>query len=96
MRTAMNKLKALFDFLRMPDDRFVSRQTAIHDKLLGNPAFPNPPVDLAAFLAAITTFAASWSLRLMVLNRQERSRTNNAKDWSKWSAPGPLRRSGFE
>ena len=59
MRTAIKKLKALFDFLRMPDDSFVSRLTAIHDKLLGNPAFPNPPVDLAAFLAAITTFAAS-------------------------------------
>jgi hypothetical protein len=59
MRTAMKKLKALFDFLRMPDDSFVLRLTAIHDKLLDNPAFPNPPVDLAAFLAAITTFAAS-------------------------------------
>ena len=53
------KLKALFDFLRLPDNAFVSRLTAIHDKLLGNPAFPNPPVDLTAFLAAVTTFAAS-------------------------------------
>jgi hypothetical protein len=54
----MKKLKALFDFLRLPDDSFVSRLTSIHDKMLGNTAFPNSPVDLAAFLAAITTFAA--------------------------------------
>ncbi len=59
MKTAIKKLKALFDFLRLPDDSFVSRLTAIHDKLLGNTAFPNPPVDLATFLAAITPFAAS-------------------------------------
>ena len=60
----IKKLKALFDFLRMPDDGFVSRLTAIHDKLLGNTAFPNPPIDLAAFLAAITAFAASVVLAL--------------------------------
>jgi hypothetical protein len=59
MTTAIKKLKPLFDFLCLPDDSFVSRLTLIHDKLLGNTAFPNPPVDLAAFLAAITTFAAS-------------------------------------
>ena len=59
MKTIVKKLKALFDFLRLPDDAFVSRLAAIHDKMLGNPAFPNPPVDLATFLAAITTFAAS-------------------------------------
>jgi hypothetical protein len=64
MRTAIKKLKALFDFLRLPDDSFVSRLTAIHDKLLGNTAFPNPPVDLATFLAAITSFAASVVLAL--------------------------------
>jgi hypothetical protein len=40
-------------------DAFVSRLTAIHDKMHGNTAFPNPPVDMAAFMTAITTFAAS-------------------------------------
>src|SRR5262249_22617988 len=59
MKTAVKKLKALFDFLRLPSDGFVSRLTQIHDKMNGNAAFPNPPVDMAAFLAAITTFAAS-------------------------------------
>ena len=57
--TKPKKLKALFDFLPLPADGFVSRLTAIHDKLLGNTAFPNPPVDLAVFLTAITTFAAA-------------------------------------
>jgi len=62
--TVVKKLKALFDFLRMPDDGFVSRLTATHDKMLGNTSFPNPPVDLAAFLTAITTFASSVVLAL--------------------------------
>ena len=57
--TKPKKLKALFDFLPLPADAFVSRLTAIHDKMHGNTAFPNPPVDMAAFMTAITTFAAS-------------------------------------
>src|SRR6266699_2065607 len=59
MTKFIKKLKALFDFLPLPADAFVSRLTAIHGKMLGNPAFSNPPMDLAAFLAAITTFSAS-------------------------------------
>jgi hypothetical protein len=55
----VKKLKVLFDFLRLPSDAFVSRLTQIHDKMAGNPAFPNPPVDLAAFLTAISTFSTS-------------------------------------
>src|SRR5207244_12573013 len=46
-------------FFPLPSDAFVSRLTAIHDKMHGNTAFPNPPVDMAAFMTAITTFAAS-------------------------------------
>ena len=57
--TKAKKLKAMFDFLPLPADGFVSRLTAIHDKMFGNAAFPNPPVDLAVFMTAITTFAAS-------------------------------------
>src|SRR5215469_651965 len=59
MATAVKKLKALFDFLGLPSDTFVSRLTQIHDKVVGNSAFPNPPVDLATFLGAIVTFSAS-------------------------------------
>ena len=57
--TKPKKLIAVFDFLTLPADGFVSRLTAIHDKMFGNAAFPNPPVDLAVFMTAITTFAAS-------------------------------------
>src|SRR5207237_9547089 len=59
MTTIVKKLKVLFDFLRLPSDGLVSRLTQIHDKMAGNPAFSNPPVDLAAFLTAISTFSAS-------------------------------------
>ena len=57
--TKPKKLMAVFDFLPLPADGFVSRLTAIHDKMFGNAAFTNPPVDLAVFMTAITTFAAS-------------------------------------
>jgi Fibronectin type III domain len=59
MVTIVKKLKVLFTFLRLPSDGLVSRLTQIHDKMAGNAAFPNPPVDMAVFLTAITTFAAS-------------------------------------
>src|SRR5215471_3349432 len=59
MNIIKRKLKALFDFLRLPDGAFTSRVTAIHDALVGNGAFPNPPVDLAVFQAAISGYAAA-------------------------------------
>src|SRR5215471_18405281 len=60
MKTLKRKLKALFDFLHLPDgDVFVSRLTAIAEALTGNAAFPNPPVDLAAFKTAISNYAAA-------------------------------------
>ena len=59
MTTKVKKLKAFFDFLRVPDDTFVSRLTAIHDKMFGNAAFPNPPVDLTVFKTGITNYAAA-------------------------------------
>jgi hypothetical protein len=59
MTITVKKLRALFDFLGLPSDSFVSRLIQIHDKMLGNPAFPNSPVDLAVFLAAITNFSTS-------------------------------------
>jgi hypothetical protein len=57
--TKVKKLIALFSFLRLPDDSFVSRLTAIHDAMLGNTAYPAPPIDLATFKTAITNYAAS-------------------------------------
>src|SRR5207244_6717872 len=59
MTSIVKKLKVLFDFLRLPSDGLVSRLTQIHDKMAGNPAFPNTPIDLAVFLTAISTFSAS-------------------------------------
>src|SRR5437016_711852 len=53
------KLIALFDFLRMPADAFVSRVMSIHGAMFGNAAFPNPPVDLAVFKTAIDAYAAA-------------------------------------
>src|SRR5207244_11975222 len=62
--TKVKKLKALFDFVREPDETFVSRLTVIHDKMFGNTAFPTPPVDLAVFKTGITSYAAAAAAAL--------------------------------
>ena len=62
--TKVKKLKALFDFVRVPDETFVSRLTVIHDKMFGNTAFPTPPVDLAVFKTGITSYAAAAAAAL--------------------------------
>ena len=62
--TKVKKLKALFDFVRVPDETFVSRLTVIHDKMLGNTAFPTPLVDLAVFKTGITNYAAAAAAAL--------------------------------
>jgi len=53
------KLKARSSFRRLSDGSFVSRLNAIHDAMAGNPAYPNPPVNLADFKTAIIDYGAS-------------------------------------
>ena len=48
----------------MPDGDVLARLNAVHDGLLNNPAYPNPPVDLAAFKAAIDAYTAAAAAAL--------------------------------
>jgi hypothetical protein len=43
----------------MSDTDFVSRLNEVHDRMLNNPAYPSPPVDLAGFKAAIDAYTAA-------------------------------------
>ena len=48
----------------MKDADVLARLNAAHDGLRNNPAFPNPPLDLASFKAAIETFTAAAAAAL--------------------------------
>jgi hypothetical protein len=52
----VKKIKASLSFTKLLDVDLLKRLDAIHDAMTNNPAFPSPPVDLAAFKTAIDSF----------------------------------------
>ncbi len=58
-KTKLNILKPVLGVLGMSDSDLLSQLNAVHDHMLNNPAFPNPPVDLAGFKAAIDAYTAA-------------------------------------
>ena len=54
---SVKKIKAVLGFAGMSDLDLLKRLDAIRDAMIGNAAFPNPPVDLAVFRTAIDTFS---------------------------------------
>ena len=55
----LKQIKALLGFTRLLDADLVSRSNAVCNGLTGNPAYPNPPIDMAAFKSAIDSYTAS-------------------------------------
>ena len=55
----LKQIKALLGFTRLLDADLVSRSNAVCNGLTGNPAYPNPPVDMASFKWAIDSYTAS-------------------------------------
>lgn len=53
----IKRIKAVLGFGRMPDVDLLKRLDAIRDGMMGNAAFPSPPVDMAVFKTAIDTFS---------------------------------------
>ncbi len=45
----LNIIQPALGVTQMPDGDLLSRLNAVHDGMLNNPAYPNPPVDLAGF-----------------------------------------------
>jgi hypothetical protein len=58
-KTKLTILKPVLGVLGISDSELLSRLNAVHDHMLNNPAFPNPPVDMAGFKAAIDAYTAA-------------------------------------
>jgi hypothetical protein len=57
MTTKVKKIKALLGFHGVSDTDLLKTLTAVYDSMNGNPAYPSPPIDLAAFKTAIDSFS---------------------------------------
>jgi len=63
-KTKLNIIKPALGLTDMTDGDLLARLNAVHDGMLNNPAFPNPPVDMAAFKAAIDAYTAASAAAL--------------------------------
>ena len=58
-KTKLPVLKPVLGVGWMSDNDLLSRLNAVHDKMLNNPAYPSPPVDMPGFKAAIDAYTAA-------------------------------------
>jgi hypothetical protein len=63
-RTKLKIVRAILGFSGVSDSNLVSRLHAVHDGIVNNPAYPNPPIDIAAFRSAIDAYAAAIAAAL--------------------------------
>jgi hypothetical protein len=63
-RIKLNIVKAILGFWEVSDADLVSRLNAVHDGMLNNPAYPDPPIDIPAFKSAIDGYAAAVAAAL--------------------------------
>src|SRR5437870_13160009 len=63
-KTKLNIIKPALAVNQMPDGDLLGRLNAVHNGMLNNPAYPNPPVDLAGFKAAIDAYTAAAAAAL--------------------------------
>ncbi|HEY2380817.1 MAG TPA: fibronectin type III domain-containing protein [Terriglobia bacterium] len=59
MATKLNILKPVLGVTGMSDNDLLARLNAVHDKMLNNPAYPTPPVDMPSFQTAIDACTAA-------------------------------------
>ena len=64
MKTKLPILKPVLGIAGMSDNDLLSRLNAVHDKMLNNPAYPSPPVDMPGFKAAIDAYTAAVAAAL--------------------------------
>src|SRR5207247_1476369 len=74
----VKKIKPLLNFNKLADNDLLKRLHAIRDGLNGNSAFPNPPVDMPTFKAAVdlydtlTTDALDGGKKVISAKRKQR------------------------
>jgi hypothetical protein len=60
----LNIIKPVMGFVHLGDGDLLSRLNAVHDGMLNNPFYPDPPVDMASFRAAIDAYTAASAATL--------------------------------
>ncbi len=60
----LNIIEPALGVTQIPDGDLLSRLNAVHDGMLNNPVYPNPPVDMAGFKAAIDAYTAAAAAAL--------------------------------
>ena len=75
-KTKLNIIKPALGLTQMRDGDLLARLNAVHEAMLNNPAYPNPPVDMAGFKAASTPVRLLPPPLSMDANRPSRSGTN--------------------
>src|SRR5437667_10275167 len=63
-KTKLNIIKPALGTANMKDGDLLARLNAIHDGMSNNPAFPNPPLDMPGFKAAIDAYSAASTAAL--------------------------------
>src|SRR2546422_11046148 len=63
-KTNLPILKPVLGVAVMSDNDLLSRLNAVHDKMLNNPAYSSPPVDMPGFKAAIDAYTAAAAAAL--------------------------------
>jgi hypothetical protein len=63
-KTKLNIIKPALGVTDMTDGDLLARLNAVHDGMLNNLAYPNPPVDMAGFKAAIDAYTAAAAAAL--------------------------------
>jgi hypothetical protein len=53
----VNPITPIFGYQKLTDEQFLARLTAAYSGTNGNPAYPNPPVDMAAFKVDIDAYS---------------------------------------
>src|SRR6267143_4461548 len=63
-KTKLNIIKPLLAVNDLSDGDLLHRLNSVHDGMLNNPAYPNPPVDMAGFKALIDAYTAAAAAAL--------------------------------
>ena len=63
-KTQLNIIKPNLGVNEMTDGDLLARMNAIHDGMSNNPFYPNPPLDMPGFKAAIDAYSAASTAAL--------------------------------
>src|ERR1051326_3011666 len=58
-KTKLGIIKPFLAINQLPDGEVLQHLNSVHDGMLNNPAYPNPPVDMAGFKAVIDAYTGA-------------------------------------